>query len=84
MIFVKYIYILTDYPWVDLQCTEAVHGDEPEAFRRMHPAIQGRMINDHRVGPTKYLITLREGGEVEGEGEGESARRRLEEGRGER
>ena len=22
-----------DYPWVDLQCTEAVHGDEPEAFR---------------------------------------------------
>ena len=50
----------------------------------MHPAIQGRMINDHRVGPTKYLMTLREGGEVEGEGEGESARRRLEEGGGER
>ena len=29
-----------DYPRVDLQRAEALHGDEPEAVRRLHPAVQ--------------------------------------------
>ena len=40
MIFTKYIFYLADYPWVDLQCTEALHGDESEAVRRVHAEIQ--------------------------------------------
>ena len=47
-------YILADYPWFDLQCTEAVHGDESEAFRRMHPAIQGRNWKNHRMRKTFF------------------------------
>ena len=39
MIFTKII--RADYPWADLQCTKAVHGDEPEALRRVHAAVQG-------------------------------------------
>ena len=33
---------MQDDPRVDLQCSETLHGDEPEAVWRLHPTIQGR------------------------------------------
>lgn len=33
---------LQDDPWVDLQCPEALHGDEPEVVWWLHPTVQGR------------------------------------------
>lgn len=33
---------LQDDPWVDLQCAETLHGDEPEALWWLHPTVQGR------------------------------------------
>ena len=34
--------VFQNYPRVDLQRAEAFHGDEPEAVRRLHPAVQSR------------------------------------------
>jgi len=31
-----------DNPWLDLQRSKVVHGDEPEAVRRLHAEIQDR------------------------------------------
>lgn len=45
------IVCVQDDPRVDLQCSETLHGDEPEAVRRLHPTVQGRekQVSDNRA-----------------------------------